>query len=86
MKTKKELSEHQKNVLAAFEDKDKDISISRIYMLAYGHDEWQKKGTTIRVMQQKLAPTFKEINKKLVGMKIEPGDVKRTYRLNTIGG
>lgn len=85
MKTKKPLSAHQKKVLAAFENKDQDISISRIYMLVYGHDEWQKKGTTVRIMQQKLAPTFSEINKKLIKARIEPGDIKRTYKLNTSG-
>ena len=85
MKTDKELSDHQKRVLAAFEEKDKDIPISRIYLLVYGHEEWQKKGTTVRVMQQKLAPTFKEINNKLLSAKIGPGEVKRTYRLNILG-
>ena len=85
------LSEHQTKVLAAFEEKDKDIPISRIYLLVYGHDDWQRNGNTVRKMQQRLAPTFKHINDKLYKEKgtyhvIELGNVKRTYRLSTIRG
>lgn len=84
------LSDHQQRVLDAFVKKDTDIPIGNIYMKVYGHAEWSKAGT-VRRMQQKLGPTFKEINKKLFKEKgtyllIEPGNTKRTYRLSTIKG
>lgn len=79
------LSNHQETVLAAFDKKNADISISLLFMRVYGHDEWQRKGNTNRTMQQKLAPTFKEINNKIKHGRIEVGFTKGTYRLNTKG-
>lgn len=73
------LSAHQEKVVSAFDEKDKDIPIGRLFMRVYGHDEWQKR--SVREMQQKLAPIFADINVKLEGKAvIEPGELKRTYR------
>lgn len=79
-KKPKPLSKHQANVLCAFTKNNKDIDIAVIYTRVYG-DPGEM---TAREMQQKLAPTFSEINKKLKG-RIEPGETKRTYRYNTTG-
>lgn len=78
------LTEHQERVLAAFDKKNEDITISLIFMRVYGHHEWKKKGMTTRTMQQKLAPTFKVLNTKLKGLEIVPGYLKNTYRLNVL--
>lgn len=80
------LSDHQQRVLDAFKVKDKDVAIGFIFKAVYGHEL-----KTVRPMQQRLGPTFKEINKKLRKAKgtyyvIEPGNTKRTYRLSTIKG
>lgn len=80
------LSDHQQRVLDAFKVKDKDVEIRTVFKLVYGFEL-----RTTRAMQQKLGPTFKEINKKLFKEKgtyllIEPGNTKRTYRLSTIKG
>lgn len=80
-KTKKPLSAHQSNVLSAFDRKDKDYDIAVLYTRVYGDPGHM----TAREMQQKLAPTFSEINRKLVKGIIEPGETKRTYRINTTG-
>lgn len=77
-----ELTEHQQKVLAAFDKKNEDISISLLFMRVYGHYEWRKKGMTVRKMQQKLAPTFKVLNNKLENMEIVTGHLKNTYRLD----
>jgi hypothetical protein len=85
---KKELSAHQQKVLAAFTRKDTDIDIVVLYMRVY---DFPKHYPSVREMQQKLAPTFKQINDKLYADKgayllIEPGNIKRTYRLSNIRG
>jgi hypothetical protein len=81
MKTTKPLSDHQAKVLAAFEDQDRDFDIAVLYTRVYGDPG----ALTAREMQQKLAPIFSEINRKLCSGNIEPGEKKRTYRLNTAG-
>lgn len=78
----KKLSRHQESVLTAFDLADKDIDIAVLYTRVYGDPGHM----TAREMQQKLAPTFSAINKKLDGSRIEPGEIKRTYRRTTIGG
>lgn len=80
LKIYRELSSHQDKVFAAFHRFNTDIDIAVLYTRIYG-DAGQM---TARDMQQKLAPTFKAINCKISGV-IEPGETKRTYRLNTTG-
>lgn len=80
-KTKKPLSDHQVNVLAAFEMNDKDYDIAVLYTRVYGDPG----DMTARQMQQKLAPTFSAINDKMKKGRIEPGEKKRTYRYNSSG-
>lgn len=75
-----ELSPLQDRLYAVFEaHKDEDISISDLYEVAYGTDAT----LSVRDKQQRLAPIFARINEKLTGQRIEPGQLKRTYRLNT---
>lgn len=81
----KKLSVHQARVYFSFSRKNKDTDIEEIYAKVYGISELNRKGTTIRIMQQKLAPTFAAINKKIAPHSIVPGLLKRTYRLNTRG-
>lgn len=57
-----------------------DVSISELYIIAYGFGAQRGK---FRDMQQKLGPIFARINEKLEGQRVEPGELKRTYRLNT---
>lgn len=77
-----ELTDMQTTVLAAFDKREEDISISILYMRVYGLHEWRKTGTTTRAMQQRLGPHFKKLNAKIQGMEIVPGYFKNTYRLN----
>lgn len=77
------LTTHQYNVYKAFTKADTDIGIAVIYDRVY--DDPTSSDKTAREMQQKLAPTFAAINKKMKGARIEPGKTKRTYRLNTKG-
>ena len=74
-----ELTEHQKDVVAAFKIKNKDIDIVVLYTRIYGDPG----RLTARECQQKLAPTFAEINRRSEVLHIEPGDLKRTYRCST---
>mgnify|MGYP000039898570 CR=1 FL=1 len=76
----KHFSEHQQNVLEAFDVMNMDVDIMVIYTRVYG-DPGQ---LTTRECQQKLAPTFAEINRKSNDIFIEPGDLKRTYRCSTL--
>lgn len=80
-RTDKPLSKHQADVLVAFEQDNTDYDIAVIYTRVYG-DPGEM---TARDMQQKLAPIFSTINKKMAHGFIEPGIVKRTYRFTSKG-
>lgn len=77
------LTEHQQKVYDAFDKANTDIDIAVLYTRVYG-DPGHK---TVRDMQMRLGPNFAALNAKLFredqdhSEKIEPGDVKRTYRL-----
>ena len=59
---------------------DTDVNIAMLYNAAYP----TKAQYENRYMQQRLAPIIARVNKKLPeGHRIEPGKLKRTYRLNT---
>ena len=72
-----DLSKHQQKTLDAFDPTETDIDIAVLYTRVYGDPG----SMSVRKMQQKLAPTFKAINDKLKRRRIEPGEIKRTYRL-----
>lgn len=77
-----ELSPLQERLYAVFENhKDQDILIDDLFVVAYGDEAFE--GFSTRDKQMKLAPIFSRINEKLHGQCIEPGQLKRTYRLNT---
>lgn len=60
---------------------DMDITISKMHEVLYGPS---LDVFNVRHMQQKLAPIIRRANAKLpLNHKIEPGMLKRTYRLNT---
>ena len=75
----KKLTEHQLRVIEAFDRKNRDIDIVVLYTRIYGDPG----RLTARECQQKLAPTFAEINSRSLTVHIEPGDLKRTYRCST---
>lgn len=82
--TSSKFTEHQQKVLDSLKPRNKDIPISKIFLAVYGIAAWREKGITIRDMQQKLAPTFAEINSKLKEPHIiKPGFFKQTYRYST---
>lgn len=57
-----------------------DVNIAKLYNAAYP----TKATYENRFMQQRIAPIIARVNKKLPeGHRIEPGKLKRTYRLNT---
>jgi len=76
------LTDLQYRVYEAFDKCDTDISIEILYQRVYGEDVHN---LSTREKQMKLGPTFSVINRKLKGARIEPGKVKKTYRLNTKG-
>jgi len=67
----------QLKALAAFTPDNQDIDIVVLYARIYG-DPGVK---TVREMQMKLAPLFRNVNARLKGKTIELGEMKRTYRL-----
>lgn len=75
-----ELSEFQQKVYSLFEP-NVDRPIHWLYDKTYNSNG---ASSTVRVrdMQQRLGPVFARINDKLVGQRIEPGQLKRTYRLS----
>lgn len=79
------LSATQQRLYDAFKDKpDTDIAISAMYDATYrGEERTNSLVFTDRYMQQRLGPIVQRLNKKLDGQRIEPGQLKRTYRLNT---
>lgn len=72
----RKLSAHQQKIVDALRPQNKDVSIVAIYAHVYGCQP----GLDVRKMQQKLAPTFAAINKKLHRGQIVPGELKQTYR------
>lgn len=78
------LSSHQDKTFSAFDPIETDIDIAVLYTRVYGDPG----SMSVRSMQQKLAPTFQAINNKMDEYKgkwrIEPGELKRTYRLARI--
>lgn len=76
------LSPHQKKVFDAFIDTDCDVLIITLYRRVYGK---VKPLSSVRSLQQRMAPTFSAINDKIRPARIEPGYLKKTYRLNTKG-
>lgn len=72
-------TDHQQKVLDSFDEHNKDIDIVTLYTRVYG-DAGE---LTARDCQQKLAPTFAEINSRSDILHIEPGEKKRTYRCST---
>lgn len=77
-----QLTEHQQKVLKAFTKKNHDIDLMVIYHRVYGDPGV----LTARECQQKLAPSFSAVNAKIAPSVIEPGEIKRTYRLSTRRG
>ena len=69
----------QEKALAAFAPANQDIDIVVLYGRIYG-DPGTK---SVRDMQMKLAPLFRNVNARLKGKTIELGEMKRTYRLTT---
>lgn len=79
---------------------DTDVKIDELFMCAYPGQPLERMAMdsrglpmalptlTNRDMQQYLAPLFARMNTRLAvdGMKIEPGQLKQTYRLSTIQG
>lgn len=87
-----QLSELQKRVFDVLnEPPSTDVEIYKLYEAAYEINvhKFQKGqlllGVRTRVMQQKLGSVIARINEKLAeeGKRVEPGNLKKTYRLNT---
>lgn len=85
-----DLTPLQQSLWAVFKDKpDIDVAIVDMYIAAYVSDSMADfyrfgKLCDVRHMQQKLSPLLQRLNAKLPeGQRIEPGQLKRTYRLNT---
>lgn len=73
------LSELQSRVFRLLSKKpNTDVPIQELFLAAYPLDA---SSTFVRDMQQKLAPLLARINGKLKRGRIEPGQMKRTYRL-----
>lgn len=62
---------------------DTDFPIRNLYAFMYFNNYDADLTINTRRMQQSLGPAIARINAKLVGQRIEPGQLKRTYRLNT---
>jgi hypothetical protein len=58
-----------------------DIALVELYKAVYSDGQADLFPPTNRDMQQKMGPLFARINAKLHRGRIEPGKVKRTYRL-----
>lgn len=90
---KKEFSVHQTLALKAFPLRNKDYTVIEIFIAVYGPEDFSRVVNSCfsinRYMQQRLAPTFSNINKKLKARgnnhRIVPGKLKRTYRYSTKG-
>lgn len=69
---------------------DQDVAIDTLYNHVFDGPHYvQLEGErhelvyTSRDMQQRLGPVIARLNLKLRGQRIVPGELKRTYRLNT---
>lgn len=77
-----ELSDQQRSLYEAlFEDRDEDVPIADMYRIVKGRDDLPLPSN--KSMQEYLGPFITRINRKLNGQRIEPGEKRRTYRLNT---
>lgn len=86
LKDGKALTELQEAVLLSLIKPDIDVPINDVFDAAYGDRKLYKiRKPSVRQMQQKLAPTIKWINSKLEHGRVEPGELKQTYRFNTKG-
>lgn len=87
MKIVTELTYHQTRVLQAFRKENTDYDIAELFYRVYSYTMYDENTgvRAYRIMQQKIAPTFKTINRKIKGGRIVPGKLKRTYRLDTKG-
>lgn len=76
-----ELTDRERDVYATlYECLNADVGVNMLYRLAY---EGERLASN-RTMQQRLGPIIARINRKLPdGHRIVPGELKRTYRLNT---
>lgn len=61
-----------------------DFAIPDLWGLAYPDRDPGHAGIAVRDMQQELGPLFARINQKLTKCRIVPGEIKQTYRLDTI--
>lgn len=84
------LTELQQRVFDVLDKKpNTDVQITVLFDAAYPLTcDWTDEENPIeyppiRDMQQKLGPLLSRINRKLKNGRIEPGVIKRTYRLNT---
>lgn len=78
------LTELQQKVFDVLDEKPNfDIPLAVLYDVAYGDSHNHSGVTTSRDMQQKMGPLFSRINGKLKRGRIIPGQLKRTYRLDT---
>jgi hypothetical protein len=79
------LSPNEQKVWAAFDKRETDIDIAVLYMRVYGDPS---SAMTSRDMQMRLGPVFRSINKKLAkaraSITIQPGVIKRTYRITKL--
>ena len=91
------LSPFQQRVFDVLNDKpNTDLPITDLWVLAYPevaqrlYVAWESHGQQgecyppVRDMQQELGPLFARINQKLTKCRIVPGEIKQTYRLDTI--
>ena len=58
-----------------------DVALAELYSTVYGGGQSDLFPPTNRDMQQKMGPLFARINSKLKRGRIEPGQIKQTYRL-----
>ncbi len=74
------LTELQQRVFNLLDTKpNTDVPLKTLYDEAYEPDLF----VSSRDMQQKMGPLFARINAKLKRGRIVPGELKRTYRLDT---
>lgn len=75
----------QERLYAVFKDRpNEDIAIAHMYAATYAVSFAELIEVSIRDMQQRLAPVIARLNGNLPpNNRVEPGQLKRTYRLNT---
>ena len=84
-----DLSPMQAKLVTAFRDPkgalrfDTDVSIDTIYQIMY-HPQSMPPST--RQRQQRVGAIITKLNAKLNGMRVTPGQIKRTYRLERVTG